>query len=117
MTTQERTLAWGYNAAVPQDAKAAWGARLILTGNSAITGGDLLHDRQSGWGDKEWRDVLAERLNRVQPWKQKLATLVYDGRVRMDGDNEVVVYEDAIIKVVGNANASYGYFYMAAWVK
>jgi hypothetical protein len=46
-----------------------------------------------------------------------LALLVREGHVQSDEPNEVVVYDDDVIRVVGNSNGSYGYFYLAAWLK
>lgn len=109
-----RTLRFGYPSAVPAEARAAWGARLIMTSD----GGDLLHDRQDGWfDDDDSRDLLHGRLNRVKPWHKPLGALIAEGTVRGDAANEVVVFEDDLIKVVGNSNGSYGYFYMAGWLK
>lgn len=110
----ERKLAWGYGSAVPDDTKAAWGARLILT---ADAGGDLLYDRQGGFGNMEDTARLRDHLNKVRPWRDQLARLVREGTVRSDEPNEVVVHDDDVIRVVGNSNGSYGYFYIAAWLK
>lgn len=115
--TDTKTIPWGYSAAVPPGVKAAWGARLIIDGNSYRYGGDLLGDRQGGFSENhEYYELLHGRLNRVQPWKKPLAGLICDGVVKSYEENEVTVYEDDLIKVVGNSNGSYGYFYIAAWL-
>lgn len=116
--TDDRKLAWGYGSAVPADTKAAWGARLILTRDSRTFGGDMLPDRQSGFSvtDEDSR-LLHDRLNHHKPWKKPLADLIRSGAVRADVGNEVIVYEDELVKVVGNSNASFGYFYIAGWLK
>lgn len=112
--TQDRKLRWGYTHAVPEDTKAAWGARLLLTRD----GGDLLGDRQDGWSvDEASAKLLHDRLNLIRPWQQPLGLLVSTGTVRSTEANEVVVFEDDLIKVVGNSNGSHGYFYIAGWLK
>lgn len=114
----KRHLAFGYSCAIPDGVKAAWGARLILDNRSYKFGGDLVWDRQDGWSDDEdSKKLLHDRLNYIKPWAQPLAVLINDGKVKQDVGNEVVVYEDELIKVVGNSNGSYGYFYIAGWLK
>ncbi len=112
----ERRLAFGYEAAVPADTAACWGARLILDRMSHKFGGDLVHNRQALWGVPSARHALTDQLDRVRPWGQPLATLICEGKVQSHLGNEVTVYEDGLIKVVGNSNGSYGYFYIAAWL-
>lgn len=109
----QRRLAWGADWLVPEDAKAAWGARLIMENGHA----DLLWDRQSDFGDKADYDRLISKLNEVKPWRGPLEKLIRQGEVRSDEANEVTVYEDDVIVVRGNSNGSYGYFYIAAWLK
>jgi hypothetical protein len=117
VTVEEQKLSWGYTAGVPKGVKAAWGARLILNRDSYRYGGEMLHDRQSGFGSEEDRNRLQTALNKVKPWGKPLATLISDGEVLSTQENEVVVYEDDTIMVVGNSNGSYGYFYLAAYLK
>ena len=112
-----KSLAFGYSSAVPEDAKASWGARLIIDRNSHKYGGDLLPDRQGHYGLPEDFKKLSDALNRARPWKEPLAKLIAQGVVRSDKSNEVVLHDDDEIKVVGNSNASYGYFYIAGWLK
>lgn len=112
-----KSLSFGYSSAVPEDAKASWGARLIIDRNSYKRGGDMLPDRQGRFGESEDFALLANRLDEVKPWREPLANLIAAGEVRADKSNEVLLYEDDLIKVVGNSNASYGYFYIAGWLK
>lgn len=118
MTTTQKTLRWGYSVAVPADTKAAWGARLILERDARTQGGDLLYDRQDSFFETQAHgDVLQAKLSLTRPWETPLAALVASGQVRSDEPNEVVVYEDDVLKVVGNSNGSHGYFYIAGWLK
>ena len=111
-------LKWGYSVAVPEGAKAAWGARLILEQNADTQGGDLLHDRQDSFYETQAHgDLLQAQLSLARPWQRPLAALVASGQVRSDVANEVVVFENDSIKAVGNSNGSYGYFYIAVWLK
>lgn len=118
METTDRTLEWGYRIAVPPDTKAAWGARLILERHAYKHGGDLVANRQSSfYTDQASADLLQARLSLARPWEKPLAALIASGDVRSDQPNEVVVYEDEYVKSVGNTNGSYGYFYIAVWLK
>jgi hypothetical protein len=116
-TTQSRRLAFGYESAVPADTAACWGARLILDRMSYKFGGDMLPDRQGNWGVPTARTELHTRLNTVKPWGKPLADLICEGKVQDHVENEVTLYEDDHMAVVGNSNGSYGYFYIAAWLK
>lgn len=103
---------WGYQAAVPETTMASWGARLIISGGYA----DLLQDRQgcAGYGPAI-TDLLAH-INRVKPLNN-LNVMLKERTVQSDVAEEVTVYEDETVKVMGNSNASHGYFYIAAWLK
>jgi hypothetical protein len=135
----EPKLAWGLSWAVPEDSHAAWGARAIVEG----TGFSLLPDRQSIWSDDdEARKKLIAALNGplLGTW-QVLRTHEHPARGALhhaqervtalreagaicgpngeggDQDQEHVLYEDDAVKMVGNTNGSFGYLYIAAWLK
>lgn len=110
-------LAYGRKTAVPDDAKAAWGARLIAPNDlvssrqdlAARTDGDkaalVAWLNGSGYGDgaiRKAKDWLAEN---------------YDYELRQDFDQVLPLYEDETGIIVGSTNASYGYVYVAAWLK
>jgi hypothetical protein len=97
----------------PEDLRAVWGARLIAPN-------DLLWDRQGliadddeakaelvAWlnGEVRGQGALNEALRRLA--RIPLANV----------DEEVVIYEDATGKIVGNTQASHGYVYVAGWLK
>jgi hypothetical protein len=101
-------LTFGYNAGLPEGVRAAWGARFIFPD-------DLLHDRTGIFGDEAERKALIEWLN------GGVLTAARDAArkagLRPDESREVVLYEDDKGKVVANPNASYGYLYVAGWLK
>ena len=115
-------LTFGYQAGVPADhTGAVWGARLIFPD-------DLLYDRQSnayvGSADEaeqrtqlnELHDWLNGLGSETKPLKLALAATRTSG-LRSSEEREVVLYEDEHGTIVGNPNASYGYLYVAAWLK
>lgn len=108
---------WGINALpVPDDAKIVWGARAIQDPGPRFS---LLYDRQS-WrgGPPEKRAQLVVYLNEIMKVAQlKYARFVMEDDIRRDTSNLVILYEDKCIKMIGNTNASHGYFYVAAWLK
>jgi hypothetical protein len=110
MSTQEK-LGWGAAHLVPEGAKAAWGARLIVTQTGDV---DIVHDRQHAVGTEV--DTLLDHLNKV-PWRKSLSDMLKRYEVSTREGGEVTVYEDDKIAVRGNSNGSYGYFYVAAWLK
>ena len=106
-------LMFGYNP-VPTDAVAAWGARWIVTQDGYI---DQVPDRMSTAGPKPQVDKLLGHLNTVvlmQP-RKKLAELLRSGEVHTRRAFEVELYRDDKVTVVGNTNASAGYFYVTAY--
>lgn len=110
-------LAWGYHVLDP-DTPAAWGARMITQAGAL----DLVWDRQSTvWRDREAMDELIELLNGtggvIDNIRSTYKTLHQRGVVRGDEANEVLLTRLHRVKAVGNTNASFGYFYVAAWLK
>jgi hypothetical protein len=112
MTTREK-LGWGAAHLVPENAPAAWGARLIVTQTGDV---DIVGDRQHAVGAEDDIDILLNRLGN-EPWLQSLSDMLINGIVSTREGLDVTVYEDAYIMVRGNSNGSAGYFYIAAWLK
>jgi len=112
------TMQWGYRCEVPSGTKIVWGARAIFNPRDTHPM-DLLPDRQSFHGDAdEWLNLQYLLHNGVLEAAQaRLAAYVRKGTVRRDTRNEVVLYDTTLIKVVGNTNASHGYFYVTAFIK
>ncbi len=115
-------LDWGYNTPEAEGSPAVWGARAIWPSSLPLTSHfplDLLPDRQSLRGDEAAKDGLCHLLNNgvLEAAQARMAAYVRKGLVRPDTRNEVVLYDSSLIKVVGNTNASHGYFYVTAFIK
>lgn len=111
----KRHLSFGYNPGVPESATAAWGARAITSDGSF----SWPFNRQSSFGPEKELTVLARLLNeRANVDAQNRARdLFLSGEISESACCEVVLYEDDLLKVVGNTNASYGYLYLCAFLK
>jgi hypothetical protein len=109
-------LIFGYSKALDDEPgfAAAFGARAIHDGEHL----DLLHDRQAWtYRDERAKNALATILNKCGVLRisfNRFRELVCNGTIRSDLANEVVLYNDGSVRVVGNTNGSHGYFYMTA---
>jgi hypothetical protein len=139
-TEPERKLQWGLAYAVPEDARAAWGARAIVESHRGH-GFSLLPDRQDVWAaEPAAKDALLAVLNgpnrgdgAIAKAQEAAGKLLEDGVLRdwqqvrdwdavsaageKDESGEHTLYEDERVKIVGNTNGSYGYLYIAGWLK
>jgi hypothetical protein len=108
-------LAFGYKAGIPDDAVAAWGARWIVTQDGYI---DFVPDRQDADGPDAERRQLLDLLNAGagKAAQDRLRELLQNGEVHTRREAEVELYADDRVRVVGNTNASAGYFYVAAYL-
>jgi hypothetical protein len=97
-----------------ENSPSVWGARAIFMHKQEYM--DLLPDRQSFEGTDQiiW---LMNEGGILKMAQKKFAELVRDGVITTRESKEVVLFEDSIVKVIGNSNASWGYFYVDAWVK
>ena len=113
---KERRKIWGASWLVPDEAPAAWGARLIVTQTGDV---DMLPDRQNAVGDDDAVSVLLGLLNGGvnKAWMATLSAMLKACEVHTRRGREVTLYEDDLIAVRGNTNGSWGYFYVAAWLK
>jgi hypothetical protein len=108
------SFSFGYSPAVTGGHDAYWGARTIWKGYGPM---DIVHDRQSVLAtDKATADRLVAHLNggALKKANKTLDTLANRWEVSPGEANEVVLYEDASIRLVGNTNASHGYLYVTA---
>jgi hypothetical protein len=117
-TTDKLTIAYGRQT-FPDDVQAVWGARLIWPN-------DLLHDRQdlSAHND-DAKHALIEWLNGEDPGTGAISRMRHALESpyslgltpEMEFHDEAVIYEDERGKIVGSAQGSYGYLYVAGWLK
>jgi len=113
MNYEYGSFAWGYSPAVTKTHRAYWGARTIWKGREW----DILHDRQSvAATDKPTADRLVALLNggALKAAQKRLMEMANRWEVTPEEANEVVLYDDAKVRIIGNANASHGYFYVTA---
>lgn len=105
-------LTFGYNAGLPKNARAAWGARLIWPD-------DLVYNRQDMQGSDEDRKALAEWLNggALRDARAEARNLAKSYMLTSNENREVTLYDDGKGRIVANPNGSYGYLYVAAWLK
>jgi len=110
------TVQFGYNRGIPEDVKTVWGARLIAPC-------DLVHDRQDLVAENdEAKSALIAWLNGSPSGSGAIAKMrdwlrANSWQIRGDRDQEHVLYEDDDGIIVVNTNASYGYVYVAGWLK
>ena len=114
-TTSTRTRTrWGLPA--PTETSAYWGARAI----DERGGFDILHDRQSYAGDDANVDALIYILNdlgALRKARERWTLLKSIGEVSSGESQRVILYEDALILIEANTNASHGYVYLVAFFK
>lgn len=115
MTTDTTQLAFGYNPGLV-GATCAWGARWIITQDGSV---DQLPDRQDMIGSPEEKAELLDWLNSDVGRKPRetLAKLLRSGEVSTRRAEEWCLYQDDRGIVIGNSNASAGYFYVVARFK
>ena len=117
MTDTLRQLGFGWRYIVPEDAQAAWGARLIVNQDGLV---DFLGDRTDSVGSDEARSRLYGLLEERFPLPRLLAAIregLVERRIRTREVADISFFEDDDIAVGGNSNASAGYFYVSAWLK
>jgi hypothetical protein len=104
----------GFGAAkhVPHEVTCAWGARLIWPD-------DLVYNRQDMIGSDDDRKALAEWLNGgALKYALTEARRMADAHEVATGDDQMFTLLDCSHgTIVGNPQASYGYLYVAAWLK
>ena len=108
------SLTFGLSSAVPPEAKAAWGARLIFR-ESSRGKFCILYDRQSAVGDKEHKEELGRVLN-LKALKE--AAEMWQTVSPGESDREeYLLYDDGRVRMKASPNGSYGYIYVAAWIE
>ena len=115
-------LTWGVRGVIPEDARAAWGARAIYS-PGAVLPLDLVWDRQSvcrTWGVRgavrTAGGICGYLLSLLNGGI--LDTVQEVTRGGDPGSQEVaVLYDDDEVRVVGSPQGSHGYYYITAWLK
>lgn len=110
-------LPYGQDALVPTDSPGAWGCRLIVTQDGHV---DFLGDRQGCAGTESDRQRVLSELNQrfgigklEYAISERLRTRAMDTRKAEDFE----LFNDRILEVHANTNASAGYCYVTAWLK
>lgn len=107
------TLQFGLNPAVPESVTCAWGARWIFPD-------DMLPDRQSFPGiDTPAGEKLRNWLNTgaLKHARKKARLLAEKYIIEPNSGAQVTLHDDGTGIIVANPNRSYGYLYVAAWLK
>jgi hypothetical protein len=104
---------FGLNSALPEGVTVAWGARWIFPD-------DILWDRTSWIGeDGSERVALARWLDGGNEpkagalWKARTTAR----HILTETSEQTTLFEDAHGIIVANTNRSFGYVYVAAWLK
>ena len=108
-----RDLPFGYKL-LEGDYQALWGARLIINQRGKV---DFVFDRQGTAGDEVQAKELVRKLNTHYPPKTMMKDIkkrLKNREIKTREAEEVELFDKAGIKVVGNSNASAGYFYVTA---
>lgn len=114
-SVEKDRLAFGYNPGLA-GATCAWGARWIIHQDGDV---DFVPDRQDCIGSAAAKAELLSWLNgtvKNQP-NDVLRELLQNHQLSTRETKEVVLYEDERGIVLGNPNASAGYFYVVARFK
>jgi hypothetical protein len=107
---------FGSPAVIPDDAVAAWGARLIVTQGGDV---DFVGDRQGADGPQEAKDRLFQVLNAtLDPARLRnlLADMLAEGWMSTREREDFILHMDDELVVHANTNASAGYCYVTAWL-
>lgn len=106
-------LSFGYNAGLPEGKATAWGCRAIVDSTGHV---DVPPDRQSAIGPRA--DELLDHLNsHVRgAWRERAAELLRNGVMNGGNSAEFLLYDDPVVMVKGNTNASHGYLYVCAYL-
>jgi hypothetical protein len=107
-------LRFGYNRGVPEDRTVAWGTRCIITEDGDV---GLLWDLQDAVGPDEPRQRLLGHLQEHVGYglRWRISGLLKSGAMRTREDRDFTLYEDSVVTVVGNTNASAVYCDVAAF--
>lgn len=101
-------LQFGYNQAIPDTVTTAWGARWIYPD-------DIVWDRQDLQGPE--KEKLKAWLNGGAIAKAREVARTERYFMASSSMGRIILYQDKIGIIVASPQASYGYLYVAAWLK
>src|SRR5262245_61745068 len=114
------TLRFGLSRAIPDDAKAAWGARLIVRQDGDV---DFVYDRQDSTGDETTITELHAWLNggAMNEAKRRASDLLREwpkaSGMSTRTERQFTLYEDGRGRIIGDTLASAGYLYVVAFLR
>ena len=121
MIENDPDFTWGYAPAIERaqmdGSPAIWGARVIATEGPGF---GIVPNRVSWYtADMGARRALVIALNSgiLDACRERFAELKDEHWDIHRVAKEYVLYEDDAVKVVGNTNGSFGYLYLAAFIK
>ena len=109
----------GFKRAKKEGAKAVWGARALTRGRFI----DMVWDRTQfcplGEGGREDVEALKGALHDrgLTLALNRASDLLNIFHMNPKQNQEFTLYENDVLIVLGNTNASCGYLYLAAWLK
>lgn len=113
-TINGERLPYGQDYLVPETSPGAWGARMIVDQRGHV---DFVPDRQGAAGDSDRVfDALDERLP-LPVLREKISNLLRSGEMQTRVAADLRLYDDDVVEVHANTNASAGYCYVTAWLK
>lgn len=103
-----KSLCWGMQDVIPDESVAAWGARTILRQGSV----DVVWDRQQldAPDEKNFKAFTKWIDKKGLPWLRKEAKNIWGN------SSDTHAFDDGPFHLRANAQASYGYLYVAAWM-
>lgn len=115
-TTDKLKIAFGRRT-FPDTVPAVWGARLIWPNDFLSDRQDLAaHNDEAKQALIAWLDGEALGTGAISRMRHALES-PYSLGLTPTGDEEAVIYEDEIGIIVGSAQGSHGYVYVAGWLK
>jgi hypothetical protein len=119
MTTTDRLeIAYGRKT-YPDTVDAVWGARLIEPDDLVYNRQDLAaRDDESKQALIAWLNGTPEGTGAIAKMREKLGNYGQQALgLYGNTDTEAVIYEDDTGIIVGSCQRSYGYVYVAGWLK
>lgn len=112
---------WGLHRAVPENARAVWGARGIFNARDldTDTSWDLVY--QGMWGetsgDKETLGTLLNKCRVFEASYRRFREKAAHGLIDRTSDEIHTLYDTQLLKVQCSTNSSFGYIYVSGWLE